>query len=87
MLIYCNKLVNYKQSESLDNYLRFPLTNRQQGGNIMNNRVYRAARPKKTKNGIPLPLAYEIGQAMRNYWNNYTINPEEIVYRSLSHAA
>ena len=50
----------------------------------MNNRVYRAAMPKKTKNGIPLPLAYEIGKAMRTHWNNYTINPEEIVYLGMT---
>lgn len=46
----------------------------------MNNHVYRFARPKKTKNGIPIPLAYEIGQAMRTHWNNYTINPQDIIY-------
>lgn len=46
----------------------------------MNNRVYRAARPRKTQNGIPIHLAYEIGQAMREHWNNYTLKPDNIVF-------
>ena len=44
----------------------------------MNNRIYRYARPRKTKNGIHLPIAEEICKSMREHWKNPWLTPEEL---------